>query len=122
MDQETKLMMSRVAQLGQISENEAHRIVNEIYKDGIVSRSEAETLFRLSDMLSVSDLAWGSRFQEAMKDFLLTRERPEGWITDEECDWLIAQVKTVGHEPSLDEIDLLIELIKKAVEEYGKSR
>lgn len=114
MDQETKILMARVAKLGEISETEAHRIVNEIYSDGIVSRSEAESLFRLSEMLSATDPAWIQRFHEAMKDFLLTREPPEGWITDGETDWLIAQVKNDAHEPTLDEIDLLIELLRKA--------
>ena len=114
MNQETKVLMARVAKLGEISETEAHRIVNEIYKDGIVSRQEAESLFRLNDMLSAMDPAWVSRFQEAMKDFLLTREPPEGWITDGEADWLIAQVKNDAHTPSLDELDLLIELLRKA--------
>ena len=114
MDQETKILMARVAKLGEISEAEAHRIVNEIYADGIVSRNEAESLFRLSDLLCDTDPAWTSRFQEAMKDFLLTREPPEGWITDGEANWLIAQVQYDGHDPSLDEIDLLIELLRKA--------
>ncbi|MEM7328078.1 MAG: hypothetical protein AAF437_05015 [Pseudomonadota bacterium] len=114
MDQETNILMARVAKLGEISEAEAHRIVNEIYKDGIVSRTEAESLFRLNDMLSAMDPAWISRFQEAMKDFLLTREAPEGWITDAEADWLISQVQTDSHVPTLDELDLLIELLRKA--------
>ena len=114
MDQATKVLMGHVAQLGEISENEAHRIVNEIYKDGIVSRPEAEALFRLSDMLSSSDPAWQSRFKEAMRDFLLTREAPEGWITDEEADWVMAQIQTDDHTPTLDEMDLLIELLRKA--------
>jgi len=114
MDQATNILMARVAQLGEISESEAHRIVNEIYKDGIVSRGEAESLFRLSDTLSATDPAWVARFQEAVKDFLLTREAPQGWITDDEADWLIQQVQTEGHEPTLDEMDLLIELLRKA--------
>ena len=114
MNQETKILMARVAKLGEISESEAHRIVNEIYQDGIVSRAEAESLFRLNDMLSAMDPAWNSRFQEAMKDFLLTREPPESWITDGEADWLIAQVKNDVHVPGLDELDLLIELLRKA--------
>ncbi|MEM1378957.1 MAG: hypothetical protein AAGG69_16375 [Pseudomonadota bacterium] len=114
MNQETKIIMARVAKLGELSESEAHRIVNEIYADGIVSRGEAEALFRLSDVLSETDPAWISRFQEAVKDFLLTREPPEGWITDEEADWLISQVQTDGATPTLDEIDLILELLRKA--------
>jgi len=114
MDQETKVIMARVAKLGEMSESEAHRIVNETYKDGIVSRGEAEALFRLNDVLKSTDPQWSSRFQEALKDYLLTREPPEGWVTDEEADWLLAQVQTDGDRPSLDEIDLLLSVLRHA--------
>ncbi|MEE2930646.1 MAG: hypothetical protein VX599_08025 [Pseudomonadota bacterium] len=114
MGQETKAMMARVAKLGEVSEAEALRIVNETYKDGIVSRGEAEALFRLNDVLRGADAQWASRFQEAMKDFLLTREAPEGWVTDEEADWLIAQIKWDGDVPGLFEIDLVLEILRKA--------
>jgi hypothetical protein len=114
MDQETQIIMARVAQLGELTESEAHRIVNEIYSDGIVSREEAETLFRLNEKLSATDPEWGSRFREALTDFLLTREAPEGWVTDEEADWLLTQVRKDGAQPCLEEIDLLIALLRKA--------
>lgn len=114
MDQETQVMMARVAKLGEMSGGEARRIVGEIYKDGIVSRGEAEALFRLNDSLSAADPEWASRFREAVKDYLLTREPPEGWVTDEEADWLLAQVRRDGVTPSLDEIDLLLAVLRHA--------
>lgn len=114
MDQETQIMMARVAKIGEMSESDALRIVNEIYADGIVSRSEAETLFRLNETLSASDANWSSRFQEALADFLLTREAPEGWVTDEEADWLIAQAKMDADAPSVTELDLFVTILRKA--------
>lgn len=114
MDQETQIIMARVAKVGELTETEAHRIVNEIYADGIVSRGEAETLFRLNEMLTASNPEWGSRFREALTDFLITREAPEGWVTDEEADWLMAQVHHDGEHPCLEEIDLLLAVLRKA--------
>ncbi len=114
MDQELQVIMARVAKLGEASETEARRIVNEVYQDGIVSRGEAEALFRLHDTLSSSDPQWTSRFREAVKDYLLTREPPEGWVTDEESEWLIGQVEYSGGVPSLDEIDLLMAVLRQA--------
>jgi len=114
MDQETQIIMARVAKVGEMTESEAHRIVNEIYSDGIVSRGEAETLFRLNETLSATNPEWGSRFREALTDFLITREAPEGWVTDEEADWLLAQVHHDGEHPCLEEIDLLIAVLRKA--------
>lgn len=114
MDQETQITMARVAKIGEMSEADALRIVNEIYSDGIVSRSEAETLFRLNETLSASDADWANRFQEALADFLLTRESPEGWVSDEEAEWLIAQVQMDANEPSVQELDLFLHILRKA--------
>ncbi len=114
MDQETQIVMARVAQLGEMSEAEALRIVNEIYSDGIVSRNEAESLFRLNEMLSATDANWASRFQEAVADFLLTREAPEGWVTEEEGEWLIAQVQMDAEKPSVTELDMFLAVLRKA--------
>jgi hypothetical protein len=114
MNQDLQLMMTRVARLGEMSEAEARRIVNEVYQDGIVSRGEAEALFRLNDSLADADPMWNSRFGEALNDYLLTREPPQGWVTDDEADWLIAQVDHHGETPSLDEIDLLLAVLRKA--------
>ncbi|MEO0607374.1 MAG: hypothetical protein AAFY82_04025 [Pseudomonadota bacterium] len=114
MDQETQITMARVAKIGEMSEADALRIVNEIYSDGIVSRSEAETLFRLNDTLSASDADWSNRFQEALADFLLTRESPEGWVSDEEAEWLVAQVQMDANDPSVQELDLFLHILRKA--------
>lgn len=114
MDRDLQVMMTRVARLGEMSEAEARRIMNEVYQDGIVSRGEAEALFRLNDTLANSDPLWTSRFIEAVKDYLVTREPPEGWVTEDEADWLIAQVDHSGGAQSLDEIDLLLAVLRHA--------
>ena len=114
MDQDTKAMLERVAKLGEVSESDALRIINDTYKDGIVSRGEADALFRLNDVLKTADSQWSSRFHEAIKDFLLTREAPEGWVTDEEADWLLTNIQVNGDKPGLDEIDLLLSVLRHA--------
>lgn len=114
MDRDLQVMMSRVARLGEMSEGEARRIVGQVYEDGIVSRGEAEALFRLNDQLASADPQWKMRFTEAVKDYLLTREPPEGWVTEEEAAWLIAQVDHEGDHASLEEIDLLIHILRYA--------
>ncbi|MEM1087871.1 MAG: hypothetical protein AAGH90_09080 [Pseudomonadota bacterium] len=114
MDRDLQIMMSRVARLGEMSEEEARRIVGQVYEDGIVSRGEAEALFRLNDQLASADPHWKMRFSEAVKDYVLTREPPEGWVTQEEATWLIAQVDHHGEHASFEEIDLLIHILRYA--------
>ncbi|MDJ0922660.1 MAG: hypothetical protein QNI84_16150 [Henriciella sp.] len=114
MNQDLQIVLARFAKLGEMSESEARRIVDDVYSDGIVSRGEAEALFRLNELLSESDPLWDARFEEAIKDFLLTREPPQGWVTDEEADWLLGQVSQDGETPTLREIDLLLNVLRYA--------
>lgn len=114
METEIQLLMARVSHLGEMSEAEARRIVNEVYRDGVVSRQEAEALFRLNEQLAERDPVWVERFVEAIKDFLLTREAPEGWITDEEAGWLIGIIGRDGHIETASEIDLMLSLLRHA--------
>ncbi len=114
MNEEMQLMMARIAHLEEISESEARRIVNEIYKDGVVSREEAEALFRLNDRLSERDPVWTERFIEVVKDFVLVGQAPEGWVTEEEADWLMTQTGRDNHIETDSEIDLLLAVLRHA--------
>ncbi|MBR9834001.1 MAG: hypothetical protein GYB42_02175 [Alphaproteobacteria bacterium] len=114
MDQDLQGILSRVAELGEMSEAEARRILKDVYEDGIVSRPEAEALFLISDSLTKTDPDWQARFVGAIKDYVLTREAPIGWVTEEEANWLIAQVE-IGHpEPRATEIEMLLTVLSFA--------
>jgi hypothetical protein len=114
MDQDLQGILSRVAELGELSEAEAKRILKDVYQDGIVSRPEAEALFLISDSLSKTYPEWQARFVGAVKDFLLTREAPLGWVTEEEADWLIEQIETGHPEPQSAEIELCLTVLSYA--------
>ena len=49
METEMQLLMARVTHLGEMSEAEARRIVNDVYRDGIVSRKRATAPWQSSD-------------------------------------------------------------------------
>ncbi len=114
MDQDLREMIANVARLGKMSKDEARGIMSSIYDDGIVSRGEAETLFQFRETLQNVDPMWGPRFAEAIKDYLLSREAPASWVTDEEADWLISQVEQSGDEVCLDDLDLLNAILRHA--------
>lgn len=114
MDQDLQVMMSSVARLGELSEAEARRIVEDVYDDGIASRGEAEALFLLNDTLTASDPVWAPRFSTAVQDYVLTREPPENQVTQDQTDWLTAQIAPHGEAVSLNEIDLLLAILHTA--------
>lgn len=107
-------LMAKVAELGRVSQDEAKRIVNEVYEDGVVSRAEADALFDLNDRLSGADPLWDDRFCEAIKDYLLTVEAPVGWVSEEECSWLISRIKRDGDVRIATEVDLLLNVLRHA--------
>lgn len=107
-------LMAKVSELGRMSEQEARRLVNEIYEDGVVSRAEADALFDLNDKLSGADPLWDDRFREAIKDFLLTVEAPLGWVTEEESHWLTERIGRDGHVALETELDLLLDVLRYA--------
>lgn len=106
-------LLARVDSIHRMSELEAQNFVNEVYRDGIVSRHEAEALFDLNAQIGGTDAHWDSRFREAIKDFLLTVEAPIGWVDEAECEWLIGRVSESG-EVSETQIDLLLDVLRYA--------
>lgn len=107
-------IMEKLQNVSQLSAGDALKLVNDVYENGIVSRQEAESLFRLNEQLSMLDARWRDRFVEAVKDFLLTRQAPEGWVTNEESDWLITQIEQDGRVCGDTEVELLLSLLRHA--------
>jgi len=107
-------IIAKLKSASELSAGDALQLVNEVYANGIVSRAEAEALFRLNEQLILLDGRWRSRFIEAVTDFLLTRQPPENWITEEEAEWVIGQVRRDKRVCSDTEIDLLLNLLRKA--------
>ncbi|MEM6535967.1 MAG: hypothetical protein AAF613_10040 [Pseudomonadota bacterium] len=114
MEQNLQSLMVQVAQLGELSEAEARRIMGEVYNDGIVSRPEAEALFSLSDRLTQWEPDWAVRFIGAICDFLLQNEPPMGLVNEEEARWLLSQIAPHGKDVSIQHIDLVLKLLQKA--------
>lgn len=114
MSDKAQLIMAQIQSASELSAADALHLVNEVYANGIVTRTEAEALFRLNDQLSLLDSRWRDRFVEAMKDFLLTQQPPEGWVTQEETEWLIGQVQHDGRVCSYSELDLLLSVLRHA--------
>ena len=114
MEQNLQALMMQVAQLGELSETGARRIMGEVYSDGIVSRSEAEVLFSISDRLTRWEPDWSIRFIGAICDYLLAHERPKGAVSDDEARWLIEQIAPHGKDVSIQHIDLLLKLLQRA--------
>ena len=113
MDRNTEALFNKVASLGEMSEEDALRIVQEVYRDGIVSRDEAESLYRLHPKLKHVDPNWTDRFIEMVRDYLVENEAPHGWVSEEECTWLLDLTGLEAGTPTEFDVALLISVLRK---------
>lgn len=107
-------LLTKVGDLGKVSENEARALLDEVSEDGIASRAEAEAIFALNRQLEEAFPDWDTRFCSLLKDYLLTSEAPVGWMDEQECVWLIGQIAPYSDSVKLNEIDLLLEVLPHA--------
>lgn len=96
----------------------ALKAVNRAYKDGEIDRNEAVSLLQVNEALEragVVDEDWAQRFIEVMRDHLLTYgSDANGYITQEESDWLMQQIDRDGNGPTAGELDMLIAVLRYA--------
>lgn len=107
-------LLNKMDDLRKSSAVSAGDLVSRVFRDGVVSRSEAETLFSLNDRLKRRSEQWDKRFILAICDFLLETEAPAGWVSDEEADWLLERLGGTQNAPRAVDIDLLVSLLRKA--------
>ena len=114
MSVELERLTATIVEDGEVTAEEAREITRSIYRDGVVSRAEAEQLFSINNQLGGNNPDWSRLFVETIKDFLLAVEAPEGWCTEEEGTWLIEQINRDGEVKLESEVDLLIAVLTRA--------
>jgi hypothetical protein len=103
-----------VASAKTIGADEVLRLRRDVFKDGVVSRGEAESLFSLDASSSEKSPEWTDFFLEALTDYVLYQEQPEGYISQETANWLMAAVSHDGKVDTASELELLVRLLEKA--------
>ena len=87
-----------------------------VFKDGVVSRAEAEALFSIERARSTHNNAWSELFVEALADYAIRQEQPVGYLSDDTAAWLMCQMK-LHRQPSMDaDVSLVAKIIEDASE------
>ncbi|WP_299480870.1 hypothetical protein [uncultured Roseibium sp.] len=87
-----------------------------VYADMAVSLEEGAALFRLNNAGLSYAATWYELFPEAIADILVNQVRPEGYVSEENADWLIGQITADGHVCSRTELDAVLFVLEKARE------
>ncbi len=106
--------LAQVAQRQSIKAKDVLVLRRDVFRDGIVSRLEAQALFDLNNACSVQDSSWVDFFIEALTDYYVHQADPAGYISEENATHLITCINRDGRVKSQSELELLIHVLEKA--------
>ncbi|MFN0219736.1 MAG: hypothetical protein ACKVP4_13085 [Hyphomicrobium sp.] len=107
---QTEEMLKR----GVITSSDVLRLRRIVHEDGVVCADEADLLFTLNDRCASKDDSWADFFIEALTDFIVFQERPQGYLTAANGEWLIGRVSRDGRVDTKAELELLVNVLDKA--------
>jgi hypothetical protein len=85
-----------------------------VYADGLSSRHEVENLFALNESCTVRDPEWTRFLVEAVCDYAVYQEKPEGYLSDYNARWLMSLVTKNGVVDGDAELELLVSAIENS--------
>ena len=106
--------IDEIVRSGNIRDIDVLRLRTVIHSDGIVSDEEAEALLQINSVCSAQDPRWSELFIEGITDYLVNQAEPEGYVTTEGAQWLLAQIAPAGAITRKNELDLIINVLDKA--------
>lgn len=86
----------------------------EVFRDGVVSRGEAEALFAVDRTCANRCPEWTEFFVEAVTDYIVRQEEPVGYISEDNAAWLIRAVTSDGLVDTAGELEILIKSLEIA--------
>src|SRR5262245_35909468 len=99
---------------GSIKDADVLKLRRSYYEDGLITPEEAETILALNDACPIQDPAWADCFVETITDFIVDQAEPEGYLTQENAQWLIRHIAKDGQIGSKTELELLLNVLDKA--------
>jgi len=99
---------------GKINEFDLLGLRRVFYEDGVISAEEADLLFKLNASCPERPFEWGDFFIEAMTDYLVYQEKPQGYLTLANAHWLLDRIAPNGSVSSKLEFELLLNVLDKA--------
>ena len=85
-----------------------------VWRDGAVSREEADALMGLNTACPLRATEWVDYFVEVMCDYLVHQQKPEGYVDAANAQWLMDWIDRDGRVDSLAELELLVKVLEVA--------
>lgn len=85
-----------------------------IFRDGVVARHEADAMFALNEACTAQCPEWQAFFVEAVTDYIVHQEKPAGYVSASNAEWLIEAISHDGKVDTMTELELLVRVIEQA--------
>jgi hypothetical protein len=108
------LPIAEIKARGSIKDADVLKLRRSYYADGEITPDEAEIIFALNDACPVQDPGWADCFVETITDYIVDQAKPEGYLTTDNADWLIARISKDGRIETKTEMELLVSVLDKA--------
>lgn len=97
-----------------IKDSDVSRFRRLFYEDGIVSPDECEMLFKINETCELQEPDWPPFFIEAVTDYIVFQERPQGYLTADNANWLVDRLMKGGKPLTKTEFELTVNVLDKA--------
>lgn len=117
-DAHTQPIETRIAAIGAdgyVTADEVLFLRRSIFANGVVCERELDAIFALGARAPEGDPEWPQFFAEAVADFYLREEEPQGYFTADEFDELQARIVGDGCANRIERA-LLVKLMETAIE------
>ncbi|MGD8808980.1 MAG: hypothetical protein PVG24_05210 [Gammaproteobacteria bacterium] len=82
-----------------------------VFRDGVVDRAEAETIFRLDTNCSEKAAVWYEFYVDSLTDYFVWSAEPPKYVSEENAKFLIDHITHDGHIDGASELELLVNIV-----------
>jgi hypothetical protein len=108
--------LAGLAGKAQITAQDVLAVRAAIYPDMTISPDEAEAVFAINDAAQATCPEWRMLFVEALTDYVVHQQQPDGYVDPAKAEWLIARITRDGRIKTDTELELLIHILERAVQ------
>lgn len=111
---EINALVERLKAEGSLGPEAVPALRQVIFRDDQVSLYEGALLFELNRAGLTPSRDWHQFFPEAIALILVHQVRPEGYVTEEQAEWLIERIEADGKACSRTELEAVLHVMERA--------
>ncbi len=107
-------LVGQIIARGSIDAQDVLALRRDAFRDGVVDRAEAETVFRLDAACATKDATWKEFYVDALTDYLVWKAEPKKYVSEDNAAFLIDRIASDGRVDGITELELLINVVRWA--------